>query len=445
VLRIIAFIVLMTAGTVAAVVSRFAALLVYVWFALFRPQEWVWFDISRFHLSLALGLLLVVPSLLSGIFPNLSHPLSIGFLCFIGTALLGQIDAVRPAIGWEWLNYLGRLTVVSLLAVTLLSTRRRFILMVAVIAGSLGVHAAKAGVATVLGGGVRFGAGLAGAFIDNNGYALAVVMILPLLVASAQNIASEVPAGRWARWGFLLAVPSCILTVISTFSRAGFLALVAATAVFVALQRRRITIAIALGVAALVVLLLVPVPEGYFQRVQTIGTYQEIQEDSALSRLHFWRVALDMVSDHPLGIGLRNFEATYDRYDSLDGRYGRERSVHSSHLQALAETGYAGFVVWIALFAIAFRAVFKIRSRSRAAGLSPGDQAFLMTMSNALAASMTGFLVGGAFIALLLNDLTWLTFALVAALDRLSARMVSESTVEAPSPAVPISLSSVRR
>jgi hypothetical protein len=33
---------------------------------------------------------------------------------------------------------------------------------------------------------------------------------------------------------------------------------------------------------------------------------------------------------------------------------------------------------------------------------------------------MTSFVVGGAFLSLALNDLTWLTFAMVAAMDRLS-------------------------
>ena len=44
----------------------------------------------------------------------------------------------------------------------------------------------------------------------------------------------------------------------------------------------------------------------------------------------------------------------------------------------------------------------------------------MFTCANALMTSMSGFIVGGSFLALALNDLTWLTFALVAALDRIS-------------------------
>jgi hypothetical protein len=46
---------------------------------------------------------------------------------------------------------------------------------------------------------------------------------------------------------------------------------------------------------------------------------------------------------------------------------------------------------------------------------------------------MIGFVVGGAFLALALNDLTWLTFAMVAAVDRLSLKMCEEPVMQ-PAP-----------
>ena len=40
---------------------------------------------------------------------------------------------------------------------------------------------------------------------------------------------------------------------------------------------------------------------------------------------------------------------------------------------------------------------------------------------------MVAFIVGGSFIALALNDLTWVTFAILAALDLLSRQMCAAS------------------
>jgi hypothetical protein len=47
---------------------------------------------------------------------------------------------------------------------------------------------------------------------------------------------------------------------------------------------------------------------------------------------------------------------------------------------------------------------------------------------------VAGFLVGGSFLSSALNDLTWLTFALVAALDRLAASSATPVPVHVQRP-----------
>src|SRR5829696_224945 len=96
----------------AAVFNRYAALLLYLWFATFRPQEWVWFDVAFLHLSLVLGILLVVPSLLTGKFPNITHPLMFGSALFLLAALFAQTNASRPALGWLGLDSMARLILI---------------------------------------------------------------------------------------------------------------------------------------------------------------------------------------------------------------------------------------------------------------------------------------------------------------------------------------------
>ena len=419
-------------GFFLALRGRFAALQLYLWFGLFRPQEWVWVDLSSLRLSLVLGVILVAPSLATGIYPNVTHPLSIGAIAFFLTTLVAQTGAYNSAVGWDWIDYLGRLLLVCLLAVPLLSSRKRFIGVVAVIAGSLGFHSVKAGVASLLAGGSRYSAGLAGSFEDSNGYALAIVMILPLLMVVGQNLDR-----RWMKLTFFGAVPLCALAAVSTFSRAGFLAISASTLTFIALQRRRLAMASGLAAVILVCLLVVPIPSGYLDRIQTIQTYEEVGDDSAMSRPHFWRVAVAMAMAHPLGVGLRNYDFAYDSFDFLHGRYGNRRSVHSSFFQALSETGFIGLAIYLALFAYAFRVGLRVRARSTHPGLPPDAQHFLFTMSNALMTSMVGFIVGGSFIALTLNDITWLTFALLTSLDLLSRKMCPAS-VRRERPAVRI-------
>lgn len=465
-LRNLFILLVLVPALLMALRDRFMGLLLYIWFALFKPLDWIWIDVTALRPSLMLGLLLVVPSVFSGILPNLTHPLSIGNLLFLASALVAQIGAVNQALAWSWVDFLARLTLVCLLAVTLVTTPQRLIRVLAVVAGSLGFHAAKAGVASLLGGGLRFQDGLSGAFVDNNGYALGTVMIMPFLAAVALNaqllfedrhawlawwakrgflVAAHAQVlfenrhawlTRWARRGFLLAVPLCAFTVISTFSRGGFLALTAATLVFIGLHRRRLRLSLALAAVIVIGWSVVPIPDGYFDRLSTIPRYEDIGEESALSRQHFWRVATRMAENRPFGVGLRNYEAAYDAYDFSYGQYGFRRAVHSSHFQVLAELGYVGAVVWVVQFGLAFLIALRVRRRSRTPGLPETTARFMYTVSNCVMASMAGFVAGGSFISLALNDVTWLTFALVAALDRMADGLCAGAADSAPAAAV---------
>lgn len=438
-LRTLLVIFIFVPGLAAAIASPYAALLLYLWYALFRPQDWVWIDITSLRLSMVLGALFIGPALLRGARPQVTHPIGLAILIFFGAALAAQIDAVRPALGWEWIDFLGRLLLITLLMIPLFTTPRRLLLAAAVIGGSLGFHSAKAGLASLLGGGMRFGDGLAGAFVDNNGYALAVVMIMPLLVVVAQN--TDFIDDRWVRrflpWikrALYGAIPLCAFAVVSTYSRGGFLSLAGALLTFIVLQKRRVPAVTGLGVIVLLVLTVVPIPKGYVDRLQTIQTYDEIGEESAQSRPHFWKVGIAMAMAHPLGIGLRQYEVAYDKYDFSYGRFGHSRAVHSSHVQVLAEIGFVGAAAWAFLFVCSFALMFRVRMRSKDPRRTPREARFLFTMSNALMTSMVGFLIGGSFLALALNDLTWLTFGLVAGLDRLSTRMAALAEPVAAAP-----------
>ena len=435
-LRGLLILAILVPGTYLAVRNRYVALLMYLWFALFRPQDWLWMDITSLRLSLVLGAILLVPAVIAAVYPNFWHPLSIGMILFLSASLVAQLGATDGATGWVWIEYILKLFLACMMLITLASDEKRLWGVIAVLACSLGFHAAKAGLAYALGGGgERFGAGLAGAFDDNNAYALGTVMITPLLLATAQNL-ELIYTGRWLPWlrrGFYASILLCSFAVIGTFSRGGFLALSAAVFTYVMLQRRRVTSLAAMAAVTALFLLVVPIPKSYLERVNTIRTYDEIGDDSALSRPHFWQVGILMALDRPLGIGLRQYEKAYDRYDFLRGRYGVGRAVHSSHIQVLAEIGFIGALVWFAMFGYATVVCLRIRAMAMAGNLAPAAERFLFTVSNALLTSMVSFLVGGAFLSLALNDITWLTFGMVAALDLVSRQIRDRPALNAPS------------
>jgi putative inorganic carbon (hco3(-)) transporter len=230
---------------------------------------------------------------------------------------------------------------------------------------------------------------------------------------------------------------SCMFAVVGTYSRGGFLSLSGAGLTYVLLQKRRFAALASVITVVLLLLAVVPIPDAYLARLRTIQTYEQVGEDSALSRPHFWKVGMRMVADNPFGIGLKQYEFAYDKYDFLQGRFGRSRAVHNSHVQVLAELGYMGEAAWAGLFIYAFISCIRVRARSKSERLDSKTSRFLFTTANGLLTSMTGFLIGGTFLSLALNDLTWLTFGMVAALDRMSVRLCAEGVAQ-PAVAAPI-------
>ena len=455
-LRSLLVLAVLVPGFFAALADGYMGLLMYLWFALFRPQDWLWIDITSLRVSMVLGVVMLGRSLISGFVPNITHPLTLGIALMVCSSMITQTGAVRPDIGWIWIDFFVRLALACMLLVALARDAKRLYGVLAVICLSLGFHASKAGLAFLLtGGGTRFDDGLSGSFVDNNGYALGTVIILPMLLVTAQNIELVYSGAylKWIRRGLYATIPLCILTVLGTYSRGGFLAFSAALLTFIMLQRRRFTALAGLLAFFTIVLAVVPIPQKYVDRLSTIRTYNQADDEdpegakeSAKSRTHFWQVGIVMATNKPLGVGIKQYEAAYDRYDFLHGRYGHKRAIHNAHLQVLAELGFFGLFVWILMFAYAYYACMRVRARAADERLRPPLRRFLTTAANGLMASMAGFLIGGSFLSLAYNELTWLTFAMVAALDRLSvqaAEAPETEPVEVTVPEVPIAFRAV--
>lgn len=387
----------------------FFGLLGFSWLAYMRPQNLAWGLAAELPLSkyvaAALWASLIVRGKLS---PFRRTPITIMLVVLWGWLLVSCITAQRTEIAFDKFEDITKVILVSLLTVVLVTDVKRFRLSMAVIGFSLGFLGLKYGVYGMLAGGVRFTRGVGGMIGDNNDFALALNMAIPVLVYLVWDLES-----KWWRLAALAVAPVMALTVVFTHSRGGFLALCALVLFLVSQTKRKLVAAFV--VAALGLGGSVFVPQSFYERVASIGDYKD--DGSAMGRLNAWEASLDMANDYPLtGVGLDNFLAEFQYYapDPDDVHVA-----HNTWFQVLAEAGYTGLLVYLSLFVVTWWTLFRIRMRARRWGLRWAENG-----AKCLAASIVAFMVGATFLNRAHFDLIYHVMALCAALDRLTAHEI---------------------
>lgn len=81
-------------------------------------------------------------------------------------------------------------------------------------------------------------------------------------------------------------------------------------------------------------------------------------------RLLTWKSTLAMIADHPMGVGLANYEMRYPEYRSVEehrmtGRFRKVKRTHNEYLQTAAEQGPYGLIAFLFLIAAFFRVGFR--------------------------------------------------------------------------------------
>jgi O-antigen ligase len=166
-------------------------------------------------------------------------------------------------------------------------------------------------------------------------------------------------------WTFAVSV----LTILLTYSRGGFLALVMAMLVlflFYPPQRFQVPVII-LSILVFITLL----PPNYLDRLSTLTAIFEprvtnrIEERSLQGRLTENLTAWEMVKANPLfGVGLSSYNYLFPFYSKRlgIGTVATERDAHNLYLEVLAETGIVGFAVVLIILITGFRTIYQART-----------------------------------------------------------------------------------
>jgi O-antigen ligase len=92
------------------------------------------------------------------------------------------------------------------------------------------------------------------------------------------------------------------------------------------------------------------------------GADEEGIDESAMGRIHAWNAAWRMALGRPLtGVGVDNFYQNYFFYS--DHWDGVPHAVHSTWFVIVAESGFPGFIMFVALFVMTVRSAILALSR----------------------------------------------------------------------------------
>lgn len=423
-LRLIFVFGIIAIGAFYSLRGPFYALLFYLWNAYFRPEYWVWDDtLWSLRLSLIIGTFLLLSSIpwLSTFRWTRQSVLIIAFLMHSSVSLLLSPHQELALPFW---TEFAKVIIVTLLITVLVNTEQRYRMTLIVIAFSLGFEAAKQGWAQLV---LNPGATNNNPHLmlgDNNGVAMGMMMLIPIFMALSQTTNVW-----WERFIYRFFIGGVVYRAISTYSRGGFLAaaLVGIVGLWRAKHRLR-TIAI---VTVLCLVIAAVMPQTFWDRMQTITAAEEERDASAQGRLYFWSLAREMARDSPLfGVGINSFRYSYSSYDRTGGALGEERAVHSTWFGVLAELGYPGLLLLLAILFGALRSCHRIRKGATARGLS----SIAAYAANAQT-SLLVFIIGGTFLNAQYLELMWHMVGLTIALEGIFESAIAHA--DAPKAATP--------
>lgn len=298
-----------------------------------------------------------------------------------------------------------KIQILTFMTLLLLTSRQRVHWFVWVIVLSIGFYGIKGGIFTILKGGVYRVQGPSNTFIGgNNELALAMVMTIPLM-----RYLHLQETSRMIKLGLLAAMILTAVAAVGTQSRGALVALTLTGSIFWLKSQSKIRTGILIAVAAVATLGFMP--DAWFERMNTIKTYDEDQ--SALGRINAWWVAWNVANDRVTGGGFELWEwEVFQRYAPVPEDI---HDVHSIYFEALGEHGWIGLFLFLTLLAFTW---LKCGSVIRFAKKHPQVK-WARDLASMIQVTMVAYMSAGAFLGLAYFDYIYHLVALVVVLHHM--------------------------
>lgn len=304
--------------------------------------------------------------------------------------------AFNPTQAWLELETISKILLMAFLTLPLINNKDKLRYLILVIGFSLGLLGLKGAIFSILTGGVHNVRGPDNSFIAGEGdFALALNMILPILFFQARN-----ESNKWLKFSLYACFLGSIISIIFTFRRGAFLALAVVILLLLLKSQKRIIAGILVAVA----IFSAPyfITEKWFNRMDTIQTYQE--DASAMGRINAWRLAWNAALDNPLtGTGFEGLKwgagARWDYMPDTEGPIAGD--VHSIYLEVLGEHGFIAFAVYMSLLASVIISLQKIKRQFK----DIKSCSWICNYADMLQVSILAYMAGGVFLGRAYFDL----------------------------------------
>ena len=385
----------------------------WAWLSMMNPHRMAY----GFARSLPFAQLVAISTMVGFLFSKERKPfpvngITVVYLLFIFWMSFTCIFAMnKPEIVLDRWVFALKIHLMLFMTLMLIRGREQIDGLIWVVTVSIGLYGLKGGVWTLLtGGGGRVWGPPDSMIQDNNGLALALVMLVPFMYY-LYHVASH----RWVRLGLLVAGITTCFAILGSQSRGALLALVA-MAFLLAIKGKR-PFLMSFVLTGLLVTAILSMPETWTARMETIQNFE--QDGSAMSRIYTWKTLWNLALDRPfVGAGFATDNPlVFALYapDSAAGNYsGAVLVAHSIYFQALGEHGFPGLLLYLSLGLFTWWTASRLARQTRD---DPEFASWVPLLMRMVQVSLTGFAVGGAFLSLVHFDLPYYILAYVILVD----------------------------
>lgn len=407
-MRDILIVLLFSAGAIMALRQPYVGILLWVWIGIMNPHRLTWGFAYSLPFAAAAAALTLVAMTYGKPRPRFpfNAPTTL-LLLFVAWTGITTIFAIHVEPSTELFIKAFKTFFMTLLAVAIIQERKHIDALIWVIVASLCYFGVKGGLFTIAtGGSYRVWGPPDSLIFGNNELAIALIMTVPLLYYLSQQTERI-----WFKRGLYLAMVLCSVAAIGSQSRGAFLAIIAMVGALSWKSKHKFRITVVL--IALIPIFLTFMPESWWERMNTIRTYEE--DTSAMGRIVAWKTAWNIASDRLTGAGF----ATSTRF--IYDLYSPDPSApvlvaHSIYFQVLGDHGFIGLFLYLILWLATYRLAGKLKKLTR----DRDDLIWIRDLGRMIQVSFLGFFVGGAFLSLAYWDVPYYFLVIIVALERLA-------------------------